>query len=72
MKTEVSEGSIQEVNDGNEADAEEHINNSSSPRSESKEGKRPPGWNDLTVLEKDVIIVIAAFCKVHSMSFQSK
>lgn len=66
MKTEVPEHNAQEIDDEKEAVVEEHINNSSSLRTltESKEGKRPPGWSELTVLEKDVLIVVAAFCKV--------
>ena len=27
--------------------------------------KRPKGWDQLTLLEKDVLVVLMAFCKVH-------
>lgn len=29
-----------------------------------KKSKRPRGWDQLTVLEKDVLVVLMAFCKV--------
>lgn len=30
----------------------------------SKSAKRPRGWDQLTLLEKDVLVVLMAFCKV--------
>ncbi|GMH39854.1 hypothetical protein BSKO_07758 [Bryopsis sp. KO-2023] len=33
-----------------------------------KEGRRPKGWDNLSVLEKDVLVVLTAFCKLAGMT----
>ena len=38
--------------------------------SPSKPARRPKGWDQLTLLEKDVLVVLMAFCKVRCFVFE--
>ena len=38
--------------------------------SPSKPARRPKGWDQLTLLEKDVLVVLMAFCKVRCCLFE--
>lgn len=67
---------IADISPTHQATASEFDNNNEgAPNQENKavnqasgshesEGKRPKGWDNLTVAEKDVVIVVAALCKV--------
>lgn len=51
------------------------ITDSESPQDQAqtptpKKSKRPRGWDQLTVLEKDVLVVLMAFCKVRLVDFE--
>lgn len=51
-----------------EPDQEEKTQDNTAASS-SKPPKRPRGWDQLTLLEKDVLVVLMAFCKVGFLQF---